>query len=213
MVKHETSFRVLGPANEFHFRNQGYAQYFKFNPRMLYIVLTLCMPALIWILKAHTVNPNQSDAPSEVFPPTKLKKFSTKIFPHYQHICYPIHMLFAYKGFSSKKHAKFATQQISSQVNTLSISNDWKISHTFNLLPTYNENIMFSVHRYQCTRPFPPRIRGTNHFLLIHEKGRKKHHMLTAVPSISTRVFYKVWCKVMEHVKSTAWINMGLNSL
>ena len=47
------------------------------------------MPSIIWILKAHTVKPTQSDAPSEVFPSTKLKKkISTKIFPHDQHICY-----------------------------------------------------------------------------------------------------------------------------
>lgn len=40
------------------------------------------MPSIIWILKAHTVKPTQSTAPSEVFPPMKLKKNLVPKFSH-----------------------------------------------------------------------------------------------------------------------------------
>ena len=75
-------------------------------------------PSIIWILKAHTVKPTQRDAPSEVFPLTKLKKNLVPKFSHVNNTCYPLHMFFAHKGFSPMKNGKFATQQISSPVNT-----------------------------------------------------------------------------------------------
>ena len=43
-----------------------------------------------------------------------------------------------------------------------SIKSFKKISHLFNLLPTYSEKILLSVHNDSSPRSFPPSIRGTD---------------------------------------------------
>jgi hypothetical protein len=68
-----------------------------------------CLWHAIWILKGHSVKPTQSA------PPSNVKK---NLVPKFSHIHYPLHMFFAYKGFSPTKNGKFAKQQISSPVNT-----------------------------------------------------------------------------------------------
>lgn len=91
MVKHEASFKVLGPAHEF----QLSKQYFKFNP---WTYSLFCL----WHAIDHlNFKSTHSKTHSKYwlfrsFPTYEVKKkFSTKIFPHDQHICYPLHMIFA----------------------------------------------------------------------------------------------------------------------